>query len=88
MPSRDPVAIGDQSRVYANQLSEGLRTGKYMRFDRGIAHPLVLNNSGNIVAFPTAAAAQVNQVLIAGGYNGNFVASAELFGALLGTWTV
>ncbi len=67
MPARDPISVGANSRVYANQLSDGLRGGKFMRFDRTIMHPFIWNAQGAIAAFPSAIAAQVNQCLIAGG---------------------
>lgn len=59
-------SIGDLSRVYANQLSEGLRLGKYMRFDRPPT-PFIFNAAAAIPAFPSAGAAQVDQMLISGG---------------------
>lgn len=72
MAARDPVALGAGSRLYANQLSEGIRLGRYMRFDRPPT-PIALNASGAITALYTAAQGQVDSLIVPGGVGNQYL---------------
>lgn len=65
----------ETDRTYANQLSEALRLGKYMLFDRPPS-VFVMNNSGAIPALYTAVQGQVDAILVPGALGNNYL---ELF---------
>lgn len=65
MPDFDP-AIGSQphERVYANALSEGLRTAKYLLLNKPSVHPFVFTTATQVPALPTASQGQIDTVFL------------------------
>lgn len=69
----DPAASTQpHERLFANQVSEGLRKGKYMLFDRP-SPLLILNSSGAIPALYTAVAAQVDAILVPDAFGNQYI---------------
>lgn len=58
-------------RVFANHVSEGLRRGKYMLFERPSLNPFVFTTATQVPALPTAIQGQVDTVIVPGAFGHN-----------------
>jgi len=64
--------VGRYSRIYANQLSEGIRKGKYMLWERP-APPFIYAEVAGIPALYTAGAAQLDGIIVPGALGNNYI---------------
>src|ERR1700692_3527770 len=77
-----PVAAGDEDLVIAGPVSP-------LSLSPADA-PFTFGNTGSLGTareYHTATLLPNGKVLVAGGYNGGFLASAELYDPAIGTWT-
>ena len=60
-------------RVFANQISEGLRRSKYMLIDRPSVNPFVFTTASQVPALPSASQGQVNTIIVPGAFGLNAI---------------